>query len=449
MSLTTRRPRKPISEATEAKAAKCGDGEQRIEIPVTDGRARRGQVAALVPGLYLRVTSAGAKSWTLRYCRKFDGKQQRLKVGKYPDTPLAKARTKALGYLLDIENRADPAKEEQKKKRGIPGKVRFVRELAALYKAGRCPQKRSGDEDIRMLDLDVIPAIGDDLIEEVATEDIAYLLQQIVARGAPIAANRTFAVTRGMFKWGKGQGHTKINPMLGMEMPSEEESRRRYLSDDEIRIFWRRTIARTRMDWPMRTLLKLSLVTGHRISEIAGMRRDELRNLDDPSKAEWHIPEKRMKHALPHISPLSPLALRLIKKALKRSDHAELVLPGRPGRANENGERVVKPYGKSAPSHAMRRAQGLNEKGERDGAYEDVYGFAEPVTPHDLRRTLGTGLGALKYSRFILDRVLAHKDNTISGVYERHAYVDEKREALEAWAARLEAIIYRALRCVG
>jgi integrase len=200
------------------------------------------------------------------------------------------------------------------------------------------------------------------------------------------------------------------------------------------------------MEWAMRMLLKLSLVTGHRISEIAGMRRDELRNLDEADKAEWHVPAKRMKHKLPHITPLSPLALRLIKKALKRSDHAELILPGRPGRANENGERVVKPYGKSAPSHAMRRAQGLNEKGERDGAYQDVYGFAEPVVPHDLRRTLGTGFGALKYSRFIQDRVLAHKDNTIGGVYDRHAYLDEKREALEAWADHLAGIIYRARR---
>ena len=58
-------------------------------------------------------------------------------------------------------------------------------------------------------------------------------------------------------------------------------------------------------------------------------------------------------------------------------------------------------------------------------------------TPHDLRRTASTHLGRLKVSRFIQDRILNHADSAIGGTYDRHEYLDEKRDALATWAAEL------------
>ena len=53
----------------------------------------------------------------------------------------------------------------------------------------------------------------------------------------------------------------------------------------------------------------------------------------------------------------------------------------------------------------------------------------EPWTIHDLRRTVGTGLGKLGISRFIIARVLNHADRTVTAIYDRHEYLDEKRHA--------------------
>jgi hypothetical protein len=53
-----------------------------------------------------------------------------------------------------------------------------------------------------------------------------------------------------------------------------------------------------------------------------------------------------------------------------------------------------------------------------------------PWTIHDLRRTTASGLGKLGASRFIISRVLNHADSSVTGIYDRHAYLDEKRYAL-------------------
>jgi integrase len=67
--------------------------------------------------------------------------------------------------------------------------------------------------------------------------------------------------------------------------------------------------------------------------------------------------------------------------------------------------------------------------------------LAEPWTIHDLRRTAATGMGRLGISRFIIGRVLNHADRSVTGIYDRHEYIEEKRKALTAWAQHLEEII--------
>jgi integrase len=65
----------------------------------------------------------------------------------------------------------------------------------------------------------------------------------------------------------------------------------------------------------------------------------------------------------------------------------------------------------------------------------------EPWTPHDLRRTVGTRLGELGFNRLVQDKVLNHADRTVGGIYDRHSYDLEKRQALEAWERRLRMIV--------
>ena len=63
---------------------------------------------------------------------------------------------------------------------------------------------------------------------------------------------------------------------------------------------------------------------------------------------------------------------------------------------------------------------------------------------HDIRRTVATNLQKLGVRLEVTEAVLNHVSGSrsgIVGVYQRHDYADEKRQALEAWAHRLETII--------
>jgi hypothetical protein len=60
---------------------------------------------------------------------------------------------------------------------------------------------------------------------------------------------------------------------------------------------------------------------------------------------------------------------------------------------------------------------------------------------HDIRRTVRTNLSQMKITEEAREAVMAHARPGIKGVYDVYDYADEKREALELWAARLRTVI--------
>lgn len=67
-------------------------------------------------------------------------------------------------------------------------------------------------------------------------------------------------------------------------------------------------------------------------------------------------------------------------------------------------------------------------------------------TLHDLRRTCATNLAALGVPVHVTEKLLNHVSGTTSGivaVYQRHAYMDEMREAIEAWEKRVKLLARR------
>jgi len=63
---------------------------------------------------------------------------------------------------------------------------------------------------------------------------------------------------------------------------------------------------------------------------------------------------------------------------------------------------------------------------------------------HDLRRTAATGMARLNIAPHVVDRILNHVSGTIRGVaavYNRHAYLEERRAALEAWGSYVESLV--------
>jgi hypothetical protein len=67
-----------------------------------------------------------------------------------------------------------------------------------------------------------------------------------------------------------------------------------------------------------------------------------------------------------------------------------------------------------------------------------------PWSVHDLRRTVATGLQRLGVRLEVTEAALYHISGSragIAGVYQRHDWASEKRAALDAWAAQVQAAI--------
>ncbi|MCZ6454470.1 MAG: Arm DNA-binding domain-containing protein, partial [Alphaproteobacteria bacterium] len=70
----------------------------------------------VVPGLWLRVSDHGRKTWGVTY--RLNGRQRRLTIGTYPTLSLADARDNARKALREVGVGNDPAEEKQQLRKG-------------------------------------------------------------------------------------------------------------------------------------------------------------------------------------------------------------------------------------------------------------------------------------------------------------------------------------------
>jgi integrase len=270
----------------------------------------------------------------------------------------------------------------------------------------------------------VIPAWGHRKAKDIARRDVIALLDAIVDRGSPIAANRTLAVIRRMFGWALSRDIVPVSPCVAVKAPAKENRRDRVLSADEIAFLWQA------LDTPdlaispaIREALKLQLVTAQRKGEVIGAEWSEF----DLDERVWTIPAGKAKNGMQHRVPLSPLALAVLDEIEAATSQPPASGQGGPPRWLFPSPRAGRPITGPAVDHAMR--------GNRD-----ALGAGE-ATPHDLRRTAASHMTSIGISRLVVSKILNHAEPGVTAVYDRHSYDAEKRAALAAWGARLEEII--------
>lgn len=387
-----------------------------------------------VKGLCLRTSSGGTKTWFVVYTTPSQRKRAWLKLGVYPDTPLGGlngARQKARDARAKIGDGADPIAE-----RRAYANSQTVGDMVENYILRRASTRRSCAEIARRLRKNVSNVIGDLRLADLHRRDLTRCIDAVKDRGAAVEANRVFEDVRAMVRWARGRGDLEANLTEGMAHPTEAVARDRWLAADEIRTVWT-GLAEAEMRESTRRILRLCLLTAQRVGEVCGMTRDEL----DLEAATWTIPAGRTKNAREHVVPLSRQALSIIREQIadlasvcaRRGIAApDFVFSAPDGRAAIGGGSVA---------HALRRqAQRVD-----GGKSIRILGVA-PFTPHDLRRTAATGMEQIGISPFVVGHVLNHisvtKASITSQVYARYDYAREKRDALQAWAERLDEIVH-------
>ena len=211
----------------------------------------------------------------------------------------------------------------------------------------------------------------------ITRQDAARLVFDIAAR-TPVTANRTRSVLLKMYTWAVDAALLDVNPMLGTKKPHREgRGKTRTLSDPEIRTLWR-ALDSTSLGSGTVAALKTIILLGQRPGEVSGMAVDELHDLDNPGTALWTIPAHRMKARKAHLVPLPPLAREIITTEIERRARPEFVF------ASKYSRRLK--LSRNALSESL--AGLINKLDDAAGASLK----ADPPTPHDLRRSVATGI---------------------------------------------------------
>jgi integrase len=272
----------------------------------------------------------------------------------------------------------------------------------------------------RQLDFDVFPKWGDRPIASIRRHDVIALLDGIADRGdrrSPVQANRTLARLKTLFRWAFDEELITDNPTTRVRKVVKEEARDRVLSDDEVRWFWAGCDV---AGWPFGPLFQLLLLTAQRRDEVGGMTWDEI----DFDKRLWVIPRERAKNDRAHEVHLSVLAVEILQSLPRLEANRRLAF-------STNG---------ANPVSGFSRAKAALDARMEHHAGGPLAGWIL----HDLRRTAATGMAKLNIAPHVTDRVLGHVSGTIRGVaavYNRHAYIDERKAAVETWARHVENLV--------
>jgi len=371
---------------------------------------------ATVRGLGLRITPAGVRSWFVRY--RTPAGQRRFKLGEYPSLSLKEARKDARALLAEIDKGKDPQREKVIARTASAPVT--VKEAVTRYLDEVKLKNRSWTETERILNSHVVAKWANWPLEDVRRADIIAKLDA-VARRAPYGANGLMRQMRRFFNWAVEKDLLAGSPMAGMKLPHKETTRDRVLTDDELATLWKVWSA---MPYPFGPFYKLCLLTAQRRREVANMHWEHI-DVADPDGWLWTLPRELTKSDRAHEVPLSPQVVAILEG-----------LPRWPsGRVFTTNDRA--PI--SGFSKAKKRCDELAARlREKDGA--------DPIAPwrlHDLRRTAASGMARLGEPPHVVEKVLNHATGQISGVaavYNRHAYLDEKRAALESWARHVEAL---------
>jgi integrase len=392
-------------------------------------------------GLALRISPGGVKSWSLRY-RLPNGERKRITLGAYPGMSLAKARSAAVMTLAAVASGRDPS-AEKKAARATAERQRLdtLADLADRYfEAAVLGRHRSGEpKPKRPLTLAlesyywrrfIAAAFGKRAIQSIEHADIQAFVDKhdavSTARGIKTVFQRLFAYARKLGKAGADHPANFVQVIA-------TRSRSHVMSDADLKALWRalddpQALERRLIVARLAIAVKLCALTLQRRGEVVGIDLSEI----DLTAKTWLIPEERTKNARPHLVPLSDDAIALIEEAKSLRDFDRSKAVGDPLFPKIRGViTAIDPPNLTRAFVAMAKEAKLSN-----------------ARLHDLRRTGATALTSERIGmpRFIVSRVLNHASDrgdaaAVTAVYDRNAYLPEKRKALDAWAALLRQIV--------
>ncbi|MHC2662552.1 tyrosine-type recombinase/integrase [Bradyrhizobium diazoefficiens] len=384
-----------------------------IHAKAAEGEAQTDYFDEGHPGLALRVSRAGSKSWTYHFT--LGGRRVRMTFGTYPATSLAKAHTRADEARAALEDDRDP--------RTALAKPASLKAICDEWSDREGAGLRTGEDRKATLERLVYPTLGGRSIGDIRRSDIVRLLDGIEDESGPVMADQTLAFLRRVFNWHASRDDDFRSPIVrGMARTKPKaRARKRILADDELRDVW--AALDTAPDLPecYARYVRTILLTITRRTEAAGMHSTEFEG------DNWTIPGARYKTKLDHVIPLTAAVKALIGGKPKGASGNSWFMF-----STTDGAKAFSGFSKAKRALDAEIAKRRKEE-QRD-----------PMprwTLHDLRRTGRSLMSRAKVPADHAERCLGHVIGGVRETYDRYEYLDEKRAALVALAGLVDRIV--------
>lgn len=365
-------------------------------------------------GLFLFVPTSGKKVWRFKY--RFNKKEKLLVIGKYPSISLKDARTKRDEYHSLLSEGLDPSQVRQTVK-NPEGK--FFKDVALEWIAfktipntKRCWKQSHSKAVLRSLGNEVFPVIGHRVITTITPDDIDFIIDPIVKRGALEVAERALSRMSAIFRYGIYKGWTSNNPSLGKNefLPSRKVQHMAHLTEEQLPAFLK-DLENYQGDFICKKAVEFALLTLIRTDELRFMEWEEV-NLDT---ALLSIPAERMKMNIAQTIPLSLKALEVLRAV-----------------------KSITGQGKYVFASLVGTGKPISENGMLSVVYR--MGYKGKTTIHGFRHTYSTIANeVLKFRPDAIEASLAHKvKDPIRGTYNHATYLEERKVNAQGWASFLE-----------
>ena len=357
------------------------------------------------PGLALRVSSGGARSWV--YFGRLHGRLKMVTLARYPYVGLHDARLAAGATAAKLEAGTDvTAQRRAQRQAPIDTVAALVAEwLASPAKARKASTPRIASTFAR----EVLPYWGERPVSSITGREAAALVDRVANRGTIAASLKVRSFVVAFFRWAVVHHRVAINPIAGgLPKPGEAVSRDRVLSDHELKAVW--AAAGDPALGAYGPATRLLILSGCRRSEVSGLLWAEV----DLVNARINLPSTRTKTGIGRAVSLADAAIALLRSMPQTHSHVFVGGTGKPIAAWAGAKRK------------------LDE-------FSGVHGWVI----HDLRRVVATGLERLNVALPASETILGHIGSRggVAGIYHRHRYERESAAALNLWAIEVERIV--------
>jgi integrase len=391
-------------------------GERMAKLTATGVRAALNKAGRYSDGdgLILAVGKGGNGSWMVRVQK--DGKRRDIGLGAASKVTLSEARTRASAARAQVEAGLDPV-AQRRKASGIP----TFREAAAQVHAEHKKGWKNGKHQhqwLRTLEVYAFPTLGDSLVSSIESPAVREVLAENWT-DKPETARRVRQRIGAVLDWAYSKGHRDSEaPMRslskGLPRQPKKDGHHAAMPFADVPAFLVRL--REKETWG-RLALEAAVLTAARSGEIRGARWSEV----DLDKAVWTVPADRMKAGKEHVVPLSPAALRVLRRACElRTEGCQFVFHGAK---------------RDKPLSDMTLMKVLRDMGET-------------VTAHGFRSSFRDWVSEdTQFSGDLAEAALAHAiPNKVEAAYRRGNLLEKRRGLMATWGRFCEGRDIQVLR---